>query len=169
MEAVFLESARLKFRTWTEEDLPLAFGLWGNAEVAQYLGGALTEEQCRAKLRVEIDRQERFGVQYWPIFERSTQAFVGAAGLRPYQDQTEVLELGVHIGRQFWSAKMGEEAARAVIGYAFETLNLTALVAGHNPGNLHSKALMGRLSMRYTHDEPWGTLHLLHPFYRLER
>ncbi len=165
----FLESARLQFRHWIENDLPLALGLWGDAEVAQYLGGVLNEEQCLAKLRVEMDRQERFGVQYWPVFLRETGEFVGASGLRPYQDQPDVRELGVHIGRRFWSGRFGEEAARAVIGYAFETLKVKALVAGHNPNNMHSGALMGRLGFAYTHDEPWGPFDLMHPFYRMER
>lgn len=165
----FLKSPRLQFRHWTPDDLPLALSLWGDPEVAHYLGGVITAEQCAAKLRVEMDRQERLGVQYWPVFERATGEFVGAAGLRPFHDETEVRELGVHIGRRFWSGKFGEEAARAVIGYAFDTLKLTALVAGHNPENVHSKALMGRLGFLYTHHEPWGPVDLMHPFYRMER
>ncbi len=165
----FLESTRLKFRCWTEEDAPLAVSLWGDPEVTFFLGGALTEEQCRAKLRVEMDRQERFGVQYWPMFERATGAFVGVAGMRPYHDETEVREVGVHIARRFWSAKLGEEAARAVMGYGFEVLKLEALVAGHHPENVHSKALMARLGLTYTHEEPWGPLNLMHPYYRMER
>ncbi len=88
----FLESARLKFRHWTEDDLPLAISLWGDPEVSFYLGGVLDEEQCRAKLRTELDRQERFGVQYWPVFERVTGEFVGASGLRLFHGQARVLE-----------------------------------------------------------------------------
>ena len=151
----FLESSRLKFRHWTEDDLPLALSLWGDPEVAFYLGGALTEEQCAAKLRVEMDQQAQSGVQYWPVFERATGEFVGASGLRPYHDETGVLELGVHIGRPFWSGRFGEEAARAVIGHAFDVFPLDALVAGHNPDNNHSQALLARLGFLYTHDEPW--------------
>lgn len=165
----FLESPRLKFHHWTEGDLPLAVSLWGDPEVAYYLGGVLSEDACRAKLEVEIDRQARFNIQYWPIFERSTGEFAGCAGLRPFHDETDVRELGVHLGRRFWGGKLGEEAARAVIGYSFGALELKALVAGHNPENLHSKALLARLGFSYTHAEPWGPLDLLHPFYRLER
>ncbi len=56
-----------------------------------------------------------------------------------------------------------------MIGYAFQTLKLKTLFAGHNPDNIHSKALMARLGFTYTHDEPWGPLNLMHPFYCMER
>ena len=165
----FLTSPRLDFRHWTEADLPLAFSLWGNPEVAFYLGGTLTLDATRDKLQVEMDRQQRFGVQYWPIFDRSSNHFAGCCGLRPFRDEPRVFELGVHIARPFWSARLGEEAARAVIAYAFDHLQLEALTAGHNPGNLHSKALIARLGFTYTHMQPWGPHNLEHPFYRLER
>ena len=163
-------SPRLTFRHWTEADLSLAFSLWGDPEVAFYLGGALTLDATRDKLAVEMDRQQRFGIQYWPIFDRTTQQIAGCAGLRPFgDDNPHVRELGVHIARPFWSQRLGEDAARAVIAYAFDELKLDALTAGHNPGNLYSKALITRLGFTYTHMQPWGPFHLEHPFYRLER
>ena len=171
----FLISPRLAFRHWTEADLPLAHSLWGDPEVALYLGGPLTLEATAAKLEVEMHRQRTYGHQYWPIFlregeeESHTGTFAGAAGLRPFHDQPDVRELGVHIARPFWSARLGEEAARAVIRHAFDHLHLEALTAGHNPANTHSKALLQRLGFTYTHHEPWGPQNLQHPFYRLPR
>ncbi len=101
-----------------------------------------------------MDRPQRFGVQYWPIFYRPTGQFAGCCGLRPFRDESRVRELGVHIARPFWSERLGEEAARAVIGYAFDELQLEAVTAGHNSGNSHSKALIERLGFTYTHLQP---------------
>jgi len=50
----FLKSARLGFRCWTAEDLSLARGLWGDSEVAAYLGGPFTSEMVRARLAKEM-------------------------------------------------------------------------------------------------------------------
>ena len=71
--------------------------------------------------------------------------------------------------RRFWSERLGEEAARAVIQCAFEDLKASGLTAGHNPENLHSKALLARLGFTYSHLEPWGPLQMDHLFYRLPR
>ena len=116
-----------------------------------------------------METQRTFGVQYWPIFDRSTQEFVGCSGLRPYHDEPRVFEVGVHIKRDFWSQRIGEEASRAVMRYGFEDLKLDALTIGHNPGNSHSKSMIERLGFIYTHTEPRGAFGIEHVFYRLER
>lgn len=77
-----------------------------------------------------------------------------------------MLEVGVHLARTFWSGRYGEEAARAVIDYAWEHTAASALVAEHGPDNVHSKALVERLGFRYTHHEPWGPHSTMHPYYR---
>ena len=165
----FLTSARLGFRHWTEADLPLATALWQHPEVTRYLGGAFSHEQVQQRLALEMHRQRTLGISYWPVFDRATGTHAGCAGLRPFHDEQGVCEVGVHIARPFWSGRFGEEAARAVITYAFDVLNLSAVTAAHNPANIHSRALIGRLGFNFTHMEPWGAQEELHPFYRLER
>jgi RimJ/RimL family protein N-acetyltransferase len=46
----FLRTQRLGFRTWTEADLDLAFGLWGDAEVTRLIGGPFSEERIQQRL-----------------------------------------------------------------------------------------------------------------------
>ena len=168
MTAYFLTSARLGFRHWTADDLPLATALWTDPDVTRYLGGAFTPQQVRDRLALEMERQRTFGIQYWPIFDLASGAHAGCAGLRPFHDEPHVCEVGVHIARLFWSGRYGEEAARAVITHAFDTLHLAAVTAAHNPDNANSRALIERLGFRFTHLEPWGPQDQLHPFYRLE-
>jgi ribosomal-protein-alanine N-acetyltransferase len=169
LSGYFLQSARLAFRCWTEADVPLAVALWGDAEVTRHLGGQMTAEQAEARMRLEMERQGQVGVSYWPAFEKATGVHAGCAGLRPYGDDARVREVGVHIARRFWSGRYGEEAARAVIGYGFGELGLHALMAGHGPDNVNSKALIERLGFRFTHMAPWGAEGIPHPWYRLER
>ena len=149
--------------------MPLARSLWTDPGVMRYMGGPMSEEELHARLALEIGRQERFGVQYWPIFFCETGEFAGCSGLRPWHDEPGVFELGIHVMQPLWSKRLGEEASRAVMRYAFDELGVTALTAGHGPGNVHSKAMIERLGFRYTHLEPWGPKAVLHPFYRIER
>ena len=165
----FLTSPRLGFRCWTQADLSLAMALWVDAGVMRYMGGAMSAEEAADRLALEMERQRTLGVQYWPIFFRDIEAFAGCAGLRPFHDEAGVFELGVHLAPTFWSRRLGEEAARAVMRYAFEELGAKALTAGHFPENVHSRALMERLGFQYTHEEPWGRHGVLHPYYRLPR
>ena len=165
----FPQATKLVFRAWEPADLPLAESLWTDPGVMRHMGGPMTDEGVRTRLQLEMRRQKTLGVQYWPMFLRDTGEFAGCAGLRPWHDEANVLEVGVHVARRFWSERLGEEAARAVIAFAFAELGCRALTAGHGPHNHNSKALIERLGFRYTHEAPWGAAGVMHPFYRLER
>lgn len=163
----FLQSQRLGFRPWSPDDLELAMGLWGDAEVTRLIGGPFSREQVAARLEREITTQREHGVQYWPIFLRATGEHIGCCGMRPYDLPAKVYEIGFHIRRACWGQGYAPEAAHAVIDYAFDTLGATSLFAGHNPANHASKTLLTKLGFRYTHDEFYAPTGLHHPSYLL--
>jgi RimJ/RimL family protein N-acetyltransferase len=164
----FLTTERLAFRPWAPADLPLALALWTNPEVNRFLGGPFSPQQAEERLRLEIAMQETSGIQYWPIFLRSSGEHVGCAGLRPYQPARQIFELGFHLLPAFWGQGLAMEASRAVIAYAFETLGARALFAGHHPENAASRRVLEKLGFRYTHDEIYPPTGVLHPSYYLE-
>jgi len=101
----FLRTPRLRFRTWTQADLPLALSLWGDENVTKFIDarGILTTDQISGKLAIEIQNQQAYGVQYWPMFLLATGEHVGVCGLRPRDISNRVYELGVHIRPKFSS------------------------------------------------------------------
>ncbi|MBZ5682382.1 MAG: GNAT family N-acetyltransferase [Acidobacteriia bacterium] len=123
----FLRSKRLGFRPWSEQDLSLAIGLWGDTT------------------------ERKHGVQYWPLFLLEDGEHVGCCGIRPYDPTQRLYELGVHIRSSYWGRGLAEEAASATIDYAFEKLGATALFAGHKPKNNASRRLLEKLGFQYTH------------------
>lgn len=124
-------SARLTFRSWTDEDTALAEALWCDPEVTRFFGGAMSREQARDRLHVECERDITVGMQYWPIFLRETGEFAGCAGLRPWSMDPETVEAGVNLMRSAWGQRLGEEALLAVLAHGFVTLDLPLIVAGH--------------------------------------
>ncbi len=169
MSKYFITTRRLGFRTWSEEDVELALGLWGDPAVTRLIDarGKLSDEQVRERLSQEIATQRQHGVQYWPVFVLESDAHVGCCGLRPHDEAKHILELGFHIRSAYWGRGYATEAARAVVGYAFGTLYAAALFAGHNPKNTVSRRVLERLGFRYTHDEFYPPTGLAHPSYLL--
>lgn len=151
-----LSSARLTFRSWTEKDTELAEALWCDPEVTNYFGGPMTREQAQDRLHAERERETRLGMQYWPIFLRETGDFAGRAGLRPWQMDPEITEVGVHLMRSAWGLRLGEEALRAVLAHGFQTLGLPLIVAGHGIGHDNSRKLLERVGFGYTQNILWG-------------
>ena len=151
-----LSSARLTFRSWTEEDTALAEALWCDPDVTRFFGGAMSPEQARERLLAECERESSCGMQYWPMFLRETGEFVGCAGLRPWSMDAKIIEVGVNLMRSAWGLRLGEEALRAVLEYGFDTLGLAKIVAGHGIGHDNSRKLLERVGFAYTHDIVWG-------------
>ena len=163
----FLRTERLGFRRWTEADLGLALGLWGDAEVTRLIGGPFSKEQVQERLSLEISSQRVYGVQYWPVFLLSGGEHLGCCGLRPYKPDQRVFEIGVHIRTAHRGHGYAPEAAQAVIAYAFDRLGAAGLFAGHNPANVTSRRLLEKLGFAYTHEEFYPPTGLNHPSYLL--
>jgi RimJ/RimL family protein N-acetyltransferase len=165
----FLKSARLGFRCWSKDDLPLAIALWGDAKVTALIGGPFNARQVEERLIREIECLAIHKVQYWPIFLLSNGEHAGCAGLRPDCAGEQVYELGFHLRSEFWGRGLAEEAGRAVISHAFDALGAKALFAGHHPENRASRRVLEKLGFRMTHEELYPPTGLMHPSYWLER
>jgi [ribosomal protein S5]-alanine N-acetyltransferase len=163
----FLTSKRIGFRKWTLEDLNLAKELWGNYEVTKfiYAAGVMPEDKILERLQKEIETETSHGIQYWPIFLLSDDEFVGCCGLRPYNRDKMIHEVGVHIHPRHWRKGFASEAMERVMKYAFDELKVNALFAGHNPKNDASRAMLLKIGFRFTHDELYAPTGLNHPSY----
>lgn len=163
----FLRTARLGFRRWSIDDLPLALALWGDPEVTRYIGGPFSPEAVAEKLRAEIASMEAHHVQYWPLFLLDNDAHVGCAGLRLYRVHDQIYELGFHLRPAYWGRGLAAEAGQAVIAFASERLGAKGLFAGHHPENAASRKVLERLGFRFTHEEVYPPTGLRHPSYLL--
>jgi [ribosomal protein S5]-alanine N-acetyltransferase len=162
-----MQTRRLGFRNWRKVDIEIALGLWGDYRVTRLIDarGRLSEDAVRERLNKEIACEKSHGIQYWPIFLLTTDENVGCCGLRPYDPEKGIYEIGVHICSDRWRCGYALEASHAVIRYAFVERDMTGLFAGHNPENDISRNLLKKLGFCYTHDEYYPPTGLDHPSY----
>jgi RimJ/RimL family protein N-acetyltransferase len=162
------DTDRIQFREWGAEDFALAWQLWGDPAVSQYVGGPFSPAQVEARLMRQVEFGCEYGYQYWPLFLREGGAhsrageFVGCCGLKPCQYEQAVIEHGFYLRPEFHGRGLGFEAARAVLLHAFATLGAECVFAGHHPENLASQALLAKLGFSYAFDEfypPTGVQH----------
>jgi [ribosomal protein S5]-alanine N-acetyltransferase len=163
----FVMTARLGFSHWSADDLPLAMALWGDPIVSSLIGGPFAQDEVEHRLHREIESRIACGVQYWPIFLLQNHRMAGCAGLRPHGHQDQVFEMGVHLLPQSWGQGLAQEAGRAVIALAFDTLGAKSLFAGHHPANAASQRLIEKLGFHFTHQELYPPTGLNHPSYLL--
>jgi RimJ/RimL family protein N-acetyltransferase len=164
-----LKTPRLGFRHWTKEDLPLAQALWGDPAVTRFVGGPFSPEQVAQRLDREIASQKNYNLQYWPIFLLESGEHVGCAGMRIYNLEEKIYALGFYLRPPFWGQGFSTEAGRAVITYAFDTLDASALFAGHHPENAASRKVLAKLGFQFTHKQLYPPTGLDHDSYLLKR
>ena len=166
----FLKSRRLGFRQWQADDLYIAMQLWGDYEVTKFFDarGQWSRDDIQERLEKEMRTAKDYGVQYWPIFLIETNRHVGCCGLRPYDLSQGIFEIGFHIRSNQWRRGYAREAAAAVIDYAFDTLKIKCLFAGHNPNNDASRHLLEQLGFHFSHEEYYPPTDLNHPSYLLK-
>jgi len=171
----FLTTARLGFRCWSEDDLPLAAELWGDSGVMALMGGPLDVGRVRGRLEEEIAHVRDFNFQYWPFFLLRGNRFAGCAGLRPRGHQTRpeptdrAFQMGYHLLPAFWGQGIATEAAQAVIDHSFASLGAETLFAAHHPQNERSRRVLLKLGFTAAGTEFYPPTGLMHPSYLLTR
>lgn len=165
----FMKTERIGFSRWQQKDIKLAKILWGNPQVTQFIcaSGKFSENDIISRLNKEIDNDKKYHVQYWPVFDITSDELIGCCGLRPYAEKE--YEIGIHLRPEFWGRGYAIEAMNAVINYAFMVLKADHLFAGHNPNNTASKKLLNALGFVYIRDEFYEPTGLFHPSYELKR
>ncbi|MBQ3460217.1 MAG: GNAT family N-acetyltransferase [Solobacterium sp.] len=168
-EEYFLKTERIGFGIWRKDDLDQARRLWGDPQVTRYISrnGIFSEEDIKNRLQTEVLNQNRFGIQYWPLSDLQNHELIGCCGLRKHGEHD--YELGFHLRPSYWHQGYAEEAAWAVITYAFETLQAEVLLAGHHPENAASERLLKKLGFRLKGREYYEPTGLYHPSYELRR
>ena len=110
----FLKTDRIGFTRWTDVDLPLAQSLWGDPAVTKYIcaSGNFSQSDMENRLQKELEQEQQYGIQYWPIFELASGEFIGCCGLRPHKEkQPEIEKLIANGTEQFLYEELTNEQA----------------------------------------------------------
>jgi len=135
-----------------------------NKSDAEPLVAILNDEEVRRWLFSETPvtlRQERGYIKSmrkqflkgrlvnWIICDKITGTSMGCIGLQPINRAHNSAGAGFFLSRDFWGKGYITEALEAVLGYAFETLDLNRVTAGHFAGNDASGRVQQKCGMQY--------------------
>ena len=146
-----LRTPRLLLRQWRETDLEPWAALNADPEVMRYFPSM----QARAETDAAFDRiHAHLAERGWGLWAVDLDGeFLGFTGLAvPRFDAhfTPATEIGWRFARHAWGNGYATEAARAVLDYAFDELELPEVVSFTAVQNTPSRRVMERIGM--THD-----------------
>jgi ribosomal-protein-alanine N-acetyltransferase len=147
-----LRTDRLVLRRWRDGDRAPFAAMNADPEVMEHFPAALTpDESDRFIDRIEAGF-ERHGFGHWALEIAETGRFIGFTGLSVPRFQmhfTPAVEIGWRLTRSGWGHGYATEAARRVLGFAFDDLGLDEVVSFTSRTNLRSQAVMERIGMTY--------------------
>ncbi|WP_091601225.1 GNAT family N-acetyltransferase [Arthrobacter koreensis] len=150
------DTARLRFRDMTPEDLDLMAGLLGDPEVMTYYPAPKTRDESAKWIAWNEANYARHGYGLW-IVETHDGEFLGDCGLtwQKINGENIELEVGYHVRADRQGRGYATEAAAACRDFARETLQAPRLVALIHPENTASKRVAEKLGMAPV-DEDFG-------------
>jgi RimJ/RimL family protein N-acetyltransferase len=158
-----LVTARMTLVPCTDDHVEGLHAMNADPEVMRYVSGRpeAFEETVAMVERVKR-RWIEFGYSWWSFIERESGEIVGAGAIQnlrrdasPEPDPACPLEIGWRLRREYWHRGMATEAARAMAGFAFDTVRADELYAVCDPDNFASASVMKRLGMQDRGLQTW--------------
>jgi ribosomal-protein-alanine N-acetyltransferase len=148
--AMPIETERLLLRDFVEADWRALHEYGSNPEVVRYLPwGPNTEEDSRDFIRRSIEIQNesprrRFEIG---IVLKEEDRLIGGCGIRENNPTLREGNLGYVLNRDYWGRGIATEAARALVRFGFETLELHRIFATCYPENKASERVLQKCGM----------------------
>lgn len=145
------DTDRLILRPWREEDAEELYKYACDSDVGPIAGWPVhtSVEYSRECIKTVLSAEGTCAVVL-----KSTGLPVGSIGImkRNYTLSAEgEMELGYWIGKPYWGQGLIPEAARELLRYAFEDLNMQTVWCGYYEGNEKSHRVQQKLGFVYHH------------------
>jgi RimJ/RimL family protein N-acetyltransferase len=147
-----LETDRLVLRRLVPEDLDDLFALYSDPVIRRYFPeGTLTYEETWEELEWFLNGHPAHSeLGLWATIHKETGQFIGRCGLLPWtiEGRAEV-EVAYLLAKEYWRQGLGTEAARGILEYAFERLQLSRLICLIGRENLASIKVATNIGMTF--------------------
>lgn len=144
------ETERLRMRRVMEADKPVIFKGLSDPEITQYLTihfNSLDEIQSQLDF-YENHWRKQTGI-FWGIELKETKLLTGVIGIYDINSAHRKAEIGYWLLKENWGSGIITEAARLVLKYAFEELDLNRIYAYVEKQNVGSKVLLKKLGFLF--------------------
>jgi ribosomal-protein-alanine N-acetyltransferase len=145
-----LHTARLRLRPFTSADADALFALHSNAHVLRFWDSPPWSDEARAERFIAACRQmaeEGSGARL-AMETGSDGAFIGWCSLSRWNPDYRSASMGYCLDEAAWGHGYATEAARALLHWAYQTLDLNRVQAETDTRNLASARVLEKLGFQ---------------------
>jgi RimJ/RimL family protein N-acetyltransferase len=139
-----ITTERLRLRQLTHADAPGMIAIFGDPEVLRFLDNEPTDTLEKALELIDwlagsFSKQE--GIN-WAITLPSDDKLIGMCGAYLWHRSHRHVDIGYHIRRADWGQGYATEAARAIIRWCFDNLDVHRIQSDCTEGHIASERVM---------------------------
>ncbi|NJM21874.1 MAG: GNAT family N-acetyltransferase [Richelia sp. RM2_1_2] len=151
-----IETARLRLRPYTLDDLDRLTVILSNPEVMKYSPRGLIpkgkeKQVTREILEYFIKHWDKYGFGVWAAIEKASGKLIGHCGLNCLSNSPEI-ELIYRLDQYYWNQGIATEATKACLQYGFESVKLYKIIAIASPKHIASRRVMEKAGLKYEKD-----------------
>ncbi len=149
---MILETERLILRHQVIQDLDALWVLYCDPEITRYIPDApRSREEAKEELERHMNGHPRFPeLGLWATIHKETCKHIGRCGLLPWTiDERQEVEVAYTITREDWGQGLATQAAKAILDYGFEHLNLSRRVSLIDSENVASQKVAEKIGMTF--------------------
>ena len=172
MEGVFLQTERLLLRYITKDDFNELKLLLQDQEVMYAWEYCFSDDEVEHWINKTLSLYRECNLGYFIIEHRFSGEILGQAALMPdFINGCKYYEISYLLHKKYWHKGYATEAARALIDFAFNNLNLKEVIFEIRPNNLPSRKVAENLDAKITGEfiknvKGKEMLHLIYSLYR---
>jgi ribosomal-protein-alanine N-acetyltransferase len=147
-----VETARLRLRMFTPDDLAALSLIFADPDVMEYLGRdgqPIPAEETALALTSIIRHWHTHGFGRWAVEDKAAGRLIGYAGIRSLEGQAELVYL---LAKEYWGMGLATEVAVACLKYGFTEKRFPSILALTRPLNVRSRRVMEKIGMRFEKD-----------------
>lgn len=126
---IITHTPRLVIREFFPGELETYLHHFTDEEICVYLPKRTTAERINIFQTALLNYSSTKLTGIWGMFSKESGEFVGSCLLRPFDDDTKVLELGYSLDKKHWGQGIATEMAQAMIVYGFSNTTIDEVVA----------------------------------------
>jgi ribosomal-protein-alanine N-acetyltransferase len=150
MTSLDIDTARLRLRPLTADDLDNLHRLWTDPFVRKYIWDdeVISRERTASIIEKSTAMFETERVGLWGMYPRDRDTLIGFCGFWVFPNSSE-LQLFYGISPNQWGEGLATEAARAMITHGFQHCGFDRIIASADTPNTASHRVMEKAGMTF--------------------
>lgn len=146
-----IESKRLVMRKVTMNDAEDMFAYASNSDVSRFVTWEAHRSLCDTRdfIRFALQNYEDKKIAPWGIQYKESGKLIGTIDFVSWQVDHHRAEIGYVLAPEYWGNGLVTEAAKKIIEFGFDNMNLVRIQARCFVGNLASERVMQKAGMSF--------------------